>query len=118
MKEKDTWDVRLTDAALSDYREILLWTDDYFGERQARVYSEVIEDALTALMDGPACRDVKARDDVSPGLFSLHVARNKHKGRHIIAFRVEHQQNVVRILRILHDSMEIERHLPGREAQS
>ena len=116
MKEKDAWDVRLTDAALSDYREILLWTHDYFGERQARIYSEVIDDALTALMDGPSCIGVKARDDVSPGLFSLHVARNKHKGRHIIVFRVEHQQNVIHVLRILHDSMDIERHLPPERA--
>ena len=107
------WLVQLAALAQSEYDEILLWTLEHFGERQMRVYSVVIDDALDALMDGPSTLGVKARDDIAPGLFSLHIARKGHKGRHLILFRAERRTRVIEVLRILHDSMEIERHLPG-----
>mgnify|MGYP003576049171 CR=1 FL=1 len=111
-REGGAWRVELAAAAQSDYDDILLWTLEHFGEQQVRVYSEVIDDALAALRKGPLSPGVRARDDAAPGLFTLHVARNKHKGRHIIVFRVAHQ-NVINVLRILHDSMDIERRLPS-----
>lgn len=109
--------MQLAAAAQSDYDNILLWTLERFGERQMRVYSDVIDDALAALKDGPSRIGVKTRDNIAPGFFTLHVARNRHKGRHFILFRVEQQQSVIDVLRILHDSMDIERHLPRGPAQ-
>jgi toxin ParE1/3/4 len=113
--EQGPWLVQLAAAAQSDYDDILLWTFDHFGERQMRVYSEAIDDALAALRNGPLSAGVRVRD-AKLGLFSLHVARNKRKGRDIILFRVKHQQNVIHVVRMLHDSMDIERHLPSEPA--
>ena len=68
-KETGTWDVRLTNAALSDYREILLWTRQHFGERQAVAYANALDDALAELSDGPALAGAKLREDLGHGLF-------------------------------------------------
>lgn len=48
----------------------------------------------------------------------LHVARNGRKGRHFIMFRVEdiEEENQIDVLRLLHDSMDLERHLPPTES--
>ncbi len=112
MKEKsDTWDVRLTNAALSDYREILLWTRQHFGERQAGAYADILDDALAELSDGPALAGARMREDLGHGLFLLHIARNKRQARHFIAFQVRRTARTISVLRILHDSMDLKRHL-------
>ena len=112
--DKGAWRVRLTAAAQSDYDEIVLWTLDHFGERQARIYAETIDDALTALKGGSSLVGIRACDDVGPRLFSLHIARKKRKGRHFVLFRVEQRggTRVIEVLRILHDSMDLARHIP------
>jgi len=111
---KGSWRVQLARAALSDYREILLWTHEQFGERQARAYAEIMDDALAALSAGPSLPGIKARDDLARGLYLLHVARKKGKGRHFVAFRAERlgSARVINVLRILHDSMDLARHIP------
>jgi toxin ParE1/3/4 len=55
----------------------------------------------------------KPRDDIAPGLRSLHVARSGRKGRHIIIFRARGSDKtaVIEVLRILHDAMDLPRHL-------
>jgi toxin ParE1/3/4 len=46
------------------------------------------------------------------GIASLHVARNGSKGRHIVIFRVVSLDDtaVIKVLRLLHDSMDLQRH--------
>jgi toxin ParE1/3/4 len=43
----------------------------------------------------------KAREDIAPGLRSLHVGG---RGRHVLFFRPS-GDNVITVLRILHDAM-------------
>lgn len=54
-----------------------------------------------------------ARDGILKGLCSLHVARQGRKGRHFIMFRLAPRAsgNLIEVLRILHDSMDLPRHL-------
>lgn len=104
------WTVRLTAAAEADFREILLWTDEQFGEPQAFAYADTLALALEALHKGPETIGVKSRDDIMKGLLSLHVARQGRKGRHFIMFRVASGSHI-EVLRILHDSMDLPRHL-------
>ncbi len=108
------WSVRLTAAAQADFTEILRWTDRQFGKAQAHRYADTISAALDDLAAGPAVAGSKKRDDIQPGIVSLHVARNSRKGRHFVMFRVGRtpQGDVIDVLRILHDAMDLERHLP------
>jgi toxin ParE1/3/4 len=111
--DSQTWQVRLTTAARADYRDVLRWTAEHFGELQATRYQEMLDDALRGLSGGPSIPGVRRRDDLDPGVLLLHVSRGTRKGRHLIAFAVErvgdHQAIVV--LRILHDAMDLARHL-------
>jgi toxin ParE1/3/4 len=108
------WPVRLAAAAEADIQEILHWTVGQFGEAQARVYAETLSAALEALTAGPPLLGAKARDDIAKGLFTLHVARHGRKGRHFVIFRVGRDQGreVIDVLRVLHDAMDLPRHVP------
>ena len=108
------WSVRLSASAEADYREILRWTLAHFGQRQARVYADTLAAALKDLSAGPTILGARVRSDIGPGILTLHVARNGRKGRHFVLFRavdVEGQTSID-VLRLLHDAMNLQRHLP------
>jgi toxin ParE1/3/4 len=106
------WKVRLASQAELDFSEIITWTLENFGERQAEVYVETLTLAIEALHDGPEQLGAKVRDDIEPGIRILHVARQGRTGRHLVVFR-EAQNQCIDVLRLLHDSMDLARHLQG-----
>jgi toxin ParE1/3/4 len=111
------WVVRLTAAAEADLQAILRWTVQHFGTVRAQVYAETLTQALTALAAGPSSAGVKARDDIAEGLYTLHVARNRRRGRHFILFRMvtDERRSTVDVLRVLHDAVDLTRHVPREE---
>ena len=111
------WRVRLSGPAQADIREIYRWTVGRFGVAQADVYLDVLNAALDELYGGPAVLGARERHDIAAGLYSLHVARNRNRGRHIILFRVEWDGGgpLIVVGRILHESMDIARHFPTDE---
>jgi toxin ParE1/3/4 len=106
-----SWTIRLSDRAARDIEEILAWTAERFGAQQAQVYAATIGDALATLVAGPQVVGVRVRPELGEGIASLHVARHGRKGRHVVFFRVREREAVIDVLRILHDSMEPQRHL-------
>ena len=108
------WTVRLTATAEADFEEILRWTVDQFGKAQARIYAETVSAALSDLGAGPTVVGAKKRDDILKGVFMLHVARKGRKGRHFVMFRVGRapDNDVIEVLRLLHDAMDLQRHVP------
>ena len=76
------WKVRLAAQAESDFSEIMTWTLENFGERQAQTYAETLTLAIEALHDGPEPLGARPRDDIGPGILTLHVARQGRSGRH------------------------------------
>lgn len=110
------WTVRLSAAAEVDYREILHWTKERFGPAQARVYAVTLTSALTDLAAGPAISGAKERPEIGANIRTLHVSRNRRKGRHFVLYRAaQPQQNVIEVLRLLHDGMDLARHLSADE---
>jgi toxin ParE1/3/4 len=105
------WDVHLTEAAERDFQSILAWTAEQFGQAQARRYRESLVSALAVLADGPDPLNWKSREDLALGLRSLHVGR---RARHILFFRAG-GEDVVEVLRILHEAMDPTRHFPSQE---
>ena len=102
------WRVLLTDQAWRDLEDILRWTAGVFGPRQSRTYERTIVAAVDVLASGPSTLGVRRRDDVRPGLYSLHVARNRRRGRHFLFFKVARgKERSIEIVRILHDSMDL-----------
>ena len=117
MPDGQPWLVRLTAAAETDFEGILRWTLEQFGEAQAHAYADTLSAALQSLAAGPEVIGATARNDIAKGLFALHVARRGSKGRHFILFRKggDKDRNVVDVLRLLHDSMDLARHLPPND---
>lgn len=111
----NSWPVRLSAAAENDYRQILRWTVDHFGAAQALSYAETLSSALQALSAGPAIIGAKERPEIGKHIWTLHVARLGRKGRHFVMFRVGcvEGREVIDVLRLLHDSMDLERHFPA-----
>jgi len=115
--EAAIWIVRLAGTADSDFESILLWTLEQFGDVQAETYSETLSAAVQALIAGPEQPGIKARPEIGRDLFTLHVARNGGRGRHFVLFRVDARpgNRQIDVLRILHDSMDLARHVPEGE---
>jgi toxin ParE1/3/4 len=105
------WLPRLGAEAERDLTDIVRWTARHFGAAQARFYRQAILAAIRDLENGPDTPGSKARDEILPGLRTLHVARHGRRGRHFLMYRASGHH--IDILRILHDSMELGRHLPG-----
>ncbi|MDI6750590.1 MAG: type II toxin-antitoxin system RelE/ParE family toxin [Rhodocyclaceae bacterium] len=110
----EPWRVRLAASAEADLLGIAAWTAEHFGARQAAYYVDTVTEAIEALHEGPDILGTKARDDIAPGIRTLHVARQGRKGRHFVVFRVA-PERVIEVLRLLHDSMDLSRHWPNED---
>ena len=111
------WRVRLGAAAELDFANVLKWTTENFGARQSRIYRDTLVQAIGEVAKGPDVAGSKARDEIMPGLRTLHVARHGRRGRHLLMYRIRASKRI-EIVRILHDSMDLQRHIPigeGRE---
>ena len=108
------WHVRLGAAAELDFANILKWTTENFGARQAKIYRDTLVQALGDLAEGPEVAGSKARDEILAGLRTLHIARRGRRGRHLLMYRVA-PGTTIEVVRILHDRMELTRHLPLAE---
>jgi len=111
---KVVWRVRLSQRAETDFTEILKWTALHFSIKQAREYAKTLRLAIGALTEGPEISGVQKRDELGSGIRTLHVARQGRKGSHFVVFRGAADQTV-EVLRILHESMDLIRHLPVHE---
>lgn len=108
------WTIRLAAAAEQDFQEILRWTTANFGRGQAKTYATTLSHALRDLAQDPTIPGCRKRDDIGPDIHTLHVARKGRKGRHFIVFRTSAagKSRFIDVLRLLHDSMDLARHIP------
>ncbi|PIY28634.1 MAG: type II toxin-antitoxin system RelE/ParE family toxin [Comamonadaceae bacterium CG_4_9_14_3_um_filter_60_33] len=94
-----------------DFKAIKRWTTDHFGAIQAVTYAQTIILSLKDLCAGPKTVGCKLHGEIGPEIYTLHVARQGRPGRHVVVFRANSAQHQIDILRILHDSMDLPRHL-------
>ena len=103
--------VRLSTTAELDFANIVKWTAEKFGPEQARRYAAVLIEAIGELAAGPEIPGARQRDELMKGLWSIHIAHRKRRGRHFLLYRCL-GDGTIEIGRILHDQMELARHLP------
>ena len=107
---KATWAVQLTETARRDFFQAVKKSVDKFGSRQGAIYRETLLISLAALKEGPEVAGSIPHYEILSGLRVLHVARRGRNGRHIIVYRAS-DKKTIRVLRILHDAMDIGRHV-------
>jgi toxin ParE1/3/4 len=108
------WRIRLGAVAERDFIDIIAWTIERFGPRQADTYRATLLAAVKALEEGPDLLGSRLREDIGEGVRTLHIARAGRRGRHFILYRVR-STAVIEVVRILHDTMDLARHMPGSE---
>ncbi len=92
----------LTAAARKDIIDIGRYTTEKWGKRQRDKYLKQLDDAFKLLARQPEIgRDA---DDVKPGY------KKFSQGSHIIFYRAGTESKIV-VIRILHNSMDVDQHL-------
>jgi toxin ParE1/3/4 len=92
-----------------DIVDVLKYTKERWGKAQARAYGELIREALSAIAAEP--RRGRPRDDVRPGILAYHISQRGRPARHILFYRIG-ATGIVEVVRLLHDAMDFEQHLP------
>jgi toxin ParE1/3/4 len=112
----EIWRPVLTAPAEQDLIGIIRWTAEQVGARQASAYRDLIIQSLLRLREGPEAPGARARPELGAELSTLSIARHGKPGRHFLLYRPQSGQ-VIEILRVLHQSMDIERHVPPGAAK-
>lgn len=110
---------RLSQAAQEDLLTILAWTHEQFGEAARRRYESLIVAALRDVATQPDRPGSLARPELGEGVRSWHLRLSRghveggadvvRRPRHFLVYRAEAARVVVG--RVLHDAMELARHL-------
>ena len=93
----------LSERAKEDLLEIYLYTLETWGEDQLPTYQNLMETAMQRIARNPFTPGSKALEEISQG------CRTFRCGKHTLIYRVQSSQ--VAIARILHESMDVSRHI-------
>ena len=97
--------LKILPKAATDIKQILKYTQRVWGEGQRKKYKAAIDRCLKDIQANPSPR-LKS-EECSNGYLRRHMDK---KYRHYIFYRVTADSIV--IVRLLHDSMDSERHIP------
>jgi toxin ParE1/3/4 len=110
---------RLSAAAQADVLDILAWTHEQFGEGARLRYEALLVAALRDTAQEPERVGSIPRPELGAGVRSWHLRLSRHhartptgpvrRPRHFLIYRFEPGWLVVG--RVLHDAMELARHL-------
>lgn len=103
--------LRISRQALRDIEDVLAWTREQFGDRKLAEYEELIRAALADVAANPDDPHARRRPEIHPDARTFHLARRGKRARHFLLYRVAADGHVD-VGRLLHDAMELKRHLP------
>jgi toxin ParE1/3/4 len=112
---------RLSPLAERDIEAILAWTHEHFGERGRLRYEALIVRTIQDVADDPMRPGTLARPELTPGARTYHLRLSRDRimpatdrvrqPRHFLLYRARPDEPV-EIGRVLHDGMDLMRHLP------
>ncbi|MGQ0846653.1 MAG: type II toxin-antitoxin system RelE/ParE family toxin [Sporichthyaceae bacterium] len=108
---------RITHAAQSDIAGILAWSQEEFGTEARLRYEALIVAALRHVATDRGGLGGTPQAELGDGVYSWHLRRSRDRSaggvvrrpRHFLVYRLDDE--VVVIGRVLHDAMELQRHL-------
>jgi toxin ParE1/3/4 len=113
--------VIISPVAERDMKSILLRSQEQFGAAARQRYETVLAQAIQDVADDPDRAGSHERPELAPNVRTYHVSHSQHRAagaagrvkrpRHFLLYRVD-QDGCVQIGRVLHDSMDLGRHLP------
>jgi len=112
---------RLSAAAQADIIGILAWTHEHFGQSARKRYQSLLSTALRDIADEPGRPGSIERPELGDGVRSWHLRLSRERAgaktgivrrpRHFLIYRIDNDRVVVS--RVLHDAMELSRHVDG-----
>ncbi|MGP4958421.1 type II toxin-antitoxin system RelE/ParE family toxin [Pseudomonas helleri] len=104
----------MSPQACVDIADTLRFTEVRLGQSVRNRYQGLLQTTLHSIAEQPTLPGSKKRDELSPGLRSLHLSFNvlhmtdgrMIRPRHIVFYRTGRDQ-IIEILRVLHDAMEV-----------
>lgn len=112
---------RLAKAAQADIIDLLAWTEENFGETARLRYERLLTVALRDIATEPQRLNSIARPELGENVRSYHLRHSRERAkteygivirpRHLLLYRFG-RADLIGIGRVLHDAMEIQRHLP------
>ena len=114
--------IRLAGPAERDIAALLAWSGEHFGEAGRRRYAALIEAALRDVAADPERPGSQMRPELGPGRRIYHLRHSRERTpdgsvqspRHFLVYRRAAADLVV-VARILHDAMDIARHLSAED---
>ncbi|KJV08840.1 hypothetical protein VZ95_15200 [Elstera litoralis] len=113
--------LHITAAARADLRAIQTHTEQKFGPAARARYAVLLAQALRDLSENPLRPGSLKRPEIGPDLLTYHISFSKNRSRstygavrtprHLILYMLE-GDSILAILRVLHDGMDIRRHVP------
>ena len=113
--------VIIAPKARSDIAGILEWTHENFGPQTTKRYAKLIETAIQEIAADPERTGSEPRPEIAKKCRTYHLVHSRKRAgargnrirrpRHLLLYRVATAGNL-EIGRVLHDSMELDRHLP------
>ncbi|MDR1213075.1 MAG: type II toxin-antitoxin system RelE/ParE family toxin [Propionibacteriaceae bacterium] len=108
---------RLSHTAVADIDAILLRSGRHFGEPARRRYAALIAAGIRDVAKNPSGADTRSRPELGDGVRSYHLRQSRahttggavHEPRHFLIYRVDAGDVVIG--RVLHESMDLERHI-------
>jgi toxin ParE1/3/4 len=108
-------------AAERDIEEILAWSHEQFGEQARLRYEALLVRAVRDVVEDPNRAGSHTRPEIAAGARTYHVRHSRDRvtrklgrvsrPRHFLLYRTM-SDGQVEIGRVLHESMDLERHLP------
>ena len=109
-------------AAEEDIESILAWTQEHLGERARLRYEALLIQAIIDVGASPELPGSNSRPEITASARTYHLFHSRNrvaaevgrvkKPRHILLYRFR-TEGAIEIGRVLHDSMDLERHLPA-----
>jgi toxin ParE1/3/4 len=112
--KQPVYEVQLAAPASRDFTEIMNWTTEQFGIAAADRYEALIGQALIDVGESPLRLGAKQRPELPEGVSTYHLSSSRDRvpgdrvkaPRHFLLYRVTSIR--VEILRILHDSRDLD----------
>jgi toxin ParE1/3/4 len=108
-------------AAEQDMEAVLRWTHDEWGEQASRRYEALLVQAIIDVATNPDLPGSNRRREIAANARTYHLTHSRNhiatnvgrvkRPRHFLLYRIR-PDGPVEIGRVLHESMDIARHLP------
>lgn len=105
------YEIRFSGRAVRDMERVLARTLADFGQRQRDAYESLMRDAIAAILTDPFAPPARHRPELHPDVRTFHIGRRGRQARHFFMYKLVGGQRID-VGRLLHDSMDLRRHLP------